>query len=104
MLLVEQKYELRPFCKSALERTQTYSLKEILAHFYPRKKLNGPQYGQTFFKKSSLNLPHKACQPQTSFELSMKTYDFAFTFQHIQVLLHYIITSENLNTQLPNSN
>lgn len=48
MLLVEQKYELRLY-KSALERTQTYSLKEILAHFYPRKKLNGPQYGQTFF-------------------------------------------------------
>lgn len=51
MLLVEQKYELRLY-KSALERTQTYSLKEILARFYPRKKLNGSQYGQTFFFKS----------------------------------------------------
>lgn len=49
MLLVEQKYEVRLFCKSASERTQTYSLKEIFAHFYPKKKLNGPQYRQIFF-------------------------------------------------------
>lgn len=54
------------------------------------------------FLKISLNLPHKVWQPQSSFE-SVKTYDFALTFQHVLVLLHYIMISENLNTQLPNS-